>query len=237
MPYEKRPYPLIDEIRMHIMLWMSDDAWKKLPVIVKDSITTTMNEMKILDALNGQEQDDERLSQDDLIKREKRSFVAIYKQRYTSFCDFACKESLDGTTQFIIGNAVKRLLEEGTTSVEYLAWFFEEFLKDEWNKKAYAPPTYKTVTSSKIMDKFIFQNKEKFRVRKQDIQNIQTKNKVMELVTRYIDQHKDAELGKKALAYSKGEITLRKFCDIFLALLKQKKDEASLKELTAILSA
>lgn len=236
MAYEKRPYPLIDEIKMHVFLWASDSEWKKLPPAIKEAITITMNEIKISEALKNSGLEDERTLTENSPAHEKRKFIAIFKQKYLEYCDFAYNGVIDAGTLFIIGNLVQRLESEGANSLDYLNWFFDEFMKDEYNKQKFAPPTIKIAVANFAVDKYLFLNKDSLRVKKQDLQNIRVKNAVMLIATKFLEKTRDKEFGQKVLDFSRGNITLRKFSSLFLAMLERHKDAEMLKELKSIIN-
>lgn len=235
MAYEKRPYPLIDEIKMHVFLWASDNEWKKLPVTIKEAVTTVMNEIKINEALRNSNLIDERLPEENSPVNEKRKFIAIFKQKYMEYCDFAYNGTIDAGTLFIIGQVLQRLISEGSDSLEYLNWFFDEFMKDEYNKSRFAPPTIKVALSNHVVDKYMFLNKDALKVRKQDIKNIQVRNSVMLLATQFLEKSKDKEFGQKVLDYSRGNIPLRKFVSLFLSILDKEKEKGLFDELKSII--
>jgi len=235
MAYEKRPYPLLDEIKMHVFLWASDNEWKKLPPAIKEAVTITMNEIKVSEALKSYGIEDERVTPENLPSSEKRKFIAIFKQKYLEYSDLVYNGTIDSATLFIVGNLVQRLVAEGASSIEYLNWFFDEFMREEYNKKKYAPPSIKIATSSFVVDKYLFLNKDNLRVRKQSLLNAKVKNAVTELATRFLEKIKNREFALKILDFSKGEISLKKFSTIFLTLLHKNNENEMIEELKKII--
>lgn len=235
MSYEKRPYPLIDEIKMHLFLWTSDSEWKKMPVPLKESLTIAMNEIKIKEALQNSGLDDERISQDNSPAAEKRRFIAIFKQKYCEYCDFTYNGVIDAATLFIIGNLIQRLQSEGSNSLEYLNWFFDEFMKDEYNKQKFAPPQIKTATMNFVVDKYLFLNKDALKMKKRDLQNIKIKNAIMVLATQFLEKVKDKDFGQKVLEFSRGNLSVRKFSSIFLSMLQKNNEEKLIEDLKGII--
>lgn len=235
MAYERRPYPLIDEIKMHVFLWTSDNEWKKLPPAIKEAINITMNEIKISEALKNSGLEDERMQTDNSPANEKRKFIAIFKQKYTEYCDFVYNNVIDAGTLFIVGQLVQRLNSEGSNSLDYLTWFFDEFMRDEYNKNKYAPPSIKIVTSNFVVDKYLFLNKDALRVKKQDLQNIRVKNAIMLIATKFLEKVRDKEFGQKVLEFSRGNLTIRKFSSLFLAMLERHKEKELLNDLKSII--
>lgn len=234
MAYEKRPYPLLDEIKMHVFLWASDNDWKKLPPPIKEAVTITMNEIKVREALKSYGLEDDRVAPENLSSSEKRKFIALFKQKYLEYSDLVYNGTIDSATLFIVGNLVQRLLSEGSNSLEYLNWFFDEFMREEYNKQKFAPPSIKIATSNFVVDKYLFQNKDNLRVRKQSLLNAKVKNAVAELATRFLEKVKNREFALKILDFSRGEISLKKFSAIFLALLHKHNEAELIEELKKI---
>lgn len=223
---------------MHLCLWVSDEDWKKLPVPLKESINMAMNEIKVLEALKQFGGEDERTvasSQMDEVKK----FIAIFKQKYVEFTDMAFSGTIDSASKFILRNTLNRLSSEGSTSQEYLNWFFDDFMSDEFNKKRYAPPQLKTVLRNDILDKYIYLNKDRLKVRKQDVMNYKVKNALMTLATEYLKRNLQAEFskefGQNVLNYSRGTISLKKFSTLFLNLLHTQGEQELYEEVKSII--
>lgn len=231
-----RPYSLFDEIKMHVFTWACDQDWNKLPVAMKESLTTVMNEVKIVEVLRESGENDERIDEKGLIA-EKRKYIAIFKQKYMEYCDFAYSGGVDAGTQFIISGMVKKLSDEGFASMDYLCWFFDDFMRDEYNKTKYAPPTIKLTTSNFVYEKFLFQNKDKAKLRKRDIQEANVRNAISSLATEFLKKERDKEFGQKLLEFARGEISIRKFCGIFTSLLEKKGETKTIEELKTIIGS
>lgn len=233
----QRPYPLIDEIKMHLFTWAAEEEWKKLPVPLKEAINMAMNEIKVHEALKKFGGDDDRIDQKGA--DEKKVYFAIFKQKYLEFSDMQYSGSFDSTSRFIAGNVISRLKSEGASSQEYLEWFFKEFMSDEFNKRRYAPPQLKVTLSNAIVDKFIYLNKDRLSVRKQDIANYKVKNALMTLATEYLKRSVSKEFckefGQKIISYSRGDISLRKFSTIFINLLHTQGEVELEKEVLNII--
>ncbi len=235
MAYERRPYPLLDEIKMHVFLWAADSEWKKVPLPIRESLIVTMNEIKVREILRSSGVEDERATQENGLTMEKRRYIALFKQKYLEYSDFVYSGAIDPATSFIIGSTVQRLLAEGSGSLEYLNWFFDEFMRDEYNKKKFAPPTIKLSLSNFVVDKYLFINKDSLRVRKQSLQNSKVKNAVLELATRFLERFKNREFAVKVLDFSKGELSLKKFSTLFLAVLHKHSEAALAEELKKVI--
>lgn len=230
-----RPYPLMDEIKMHLFVWASDDAWKKLPAGLKDSLVTAMNEIKTREALKSQGMLDER--EEATPASEKRKFIAIYRQKYLEYTDFECEETIGATENFIIQNLCNKLVQEGTNALEYLNWFYDEFLKEEFNKKRYgSPPKIKSVVSNDIYAKFLFEKKQSLKARKQDVMNLTVKSVVLELATSYVQSSRDKEFARKLEDFLEGRISLQKFSLVFHERLKEMGETELMTKLKGLIS-
>lgn len=222
---------------MHVFLWAADSEWRKLPAPIKEAVNIVMNEIKVRDALKMYGVEDERLSGEEPVSaNEKKRFVALFKQKYLEYSDFVYNGTIDSATLFIVGSLVQRLASEGSTSLEYLNWFFDEFMRDEYNKKKFAPPTIKIATSNFVVDKYLFQNKDALRVRKESLVNAKVKNAVTQLATRYLEKNKNREFAMKILEFTRGTLSLKKFSSIFLTLLHNKEEAELESELKKVIS-
>ena len=227
-----RIFPLTEEIKMHVLTWETDPEFKKLSKSLIQALTTVINEIKVHDAListgAGELNEDETS-----LSKERKKFIAIFKQRYLQEIDFEYKEPINGVVMAILTKVVERLLTEGTNSKEYLDWLWDEFFVEERNKK-YLPPTIQFVCSSWIIDKFIFLKKDSLRIRKKDLVDATIKNIVLELAVKFMETTKDKDFGNKTLNFTRGEITINKFLDIFKKFAIKYKDENILNELNKI---
>lgn len=222
MGYDRRPVPLTDEIKLHVTLWMYDNDWKSLSVPLKESLTRVLNEIKVRDAVKANGGDENMDEESPAAK--KRRYIAIFKQKYVEYSDMTYNLTIDSGVMYLVGDTVKRLEEEGAMSLDYLNWFFDEFMCEERNKKMFAPPTINVSCSKNIVNKFLFANKDLLRVRKESVKQLKEKNALMELARRYLERHQDKEFGQKALDFSKGSLTVKKFLSLFLAICEKEND-------------
>lgn len=232
---EKRPYPLIDEVKMHVFTWVADSDYRKLPVPVKQALNILMNELKISESLKAYGLEDDRLPQENTAAAEKKRFVAIFRKKYLEYADFEYNLPIEASSLFIIGNHVQKLMQEGSDSLDYLNWFFDEFMKEEYNKQKYAPPTINVAVSTFILNKYLFLNKDRLRVRKGDIQNYVVKNAIMKLATDYLEKTRDRDFAQNVLEYSRGSLSTKKFSSMFLAVLHNSQDTEFLDRLKKII--
>ena len=215
------PFSLSDEVKLLLLRWECDPEWMRLPLPVREALTMAINEIKTDELLKRAGQADERLEDGDGFKKEKLRFIAVFKQKYVEYSDLPFEETIDQAGHFIIGTLVNKLIEQGTNSLEYLAWFFDDFMSVEYNKQKYAPPSIKVACANWVVSKYLFANKERLKVRKRDLQDYKLKNAVVELANQYLSSTMDVEFGKKVRQFSSGELSVRKFGGIFAALLKK----------------
>lgn len=221
MPIKTRYISLIDDIRNHVFTWATDDDWKKLPPALNTALTTVMNELKIYESLKAIGKADERAETTE--KQDKRDFIAIFKHKYLEFTDFEYREPITPVHQAIIFRTVERLRQENSSPLEFLEWFFDEFATNERNKQ-YMPPTINFVSSTFIVDKFLYQMKDTLKVRKKDISNKVIRNNLLESAVKLLEKVKDKSLSEKVLAFSRNELTVSKFFDLLLAYAKKHND-------------
>lgn len=209
---------LIDEIRNHVFTWATDDDWKKLPPTVNTAITTLMNELKIYESLKAIGKNDERTEVSE--KQDKTDFIAIFKQKYLEFTDFNYREPITPVHQAIIYKTVQRLRQEGSSPIEYLEWFFDDFATNERNKQ-FMPPTINFVNATFVVDKYLYQMKETLKMRKKDISQMALRNNLLTLAVPFLEKIKDKSLSAKVLAFSRNELTITKFYELLLAYAKK----------------
>lgn len=141
---------------------------------------------------------------------ERRKFITIFNQRYLQITDLEYMRAVNPAEGKLIGQVVKQLEENGFTTEEYLQWAFDVFLSDSHNQK-FLPPTIKFVCSSFIIDKFMYDNREVVKQRRdaeirkkesldligrartlmreaKEVEDNETHGKVVEMLTKYRDQ-------------------------------------------------
>jgi len=95
---------------------------------------------------------------------EAKKYVAIFKQRYLQLTDLEYTRPLSPVDAKLMRQVTKALMDVGFEVDEYLKWMFEEFLVE--NPK-FCPPSIKWSGSGFVLDKFLFDHKEKMRERKE----------------------------------------------------------------------
>jgi len=218
---------LIDEIRNHVFTWAVDDDWKHLPPAINTAITGLMNELKIYESLKAYGKDG-ITPNESWEKKSKAEFIAVFKQRYLEYTDFDYREAISPATQVVILHAIKRLHEEGSSQIEYLTWFFDEFATQERNKQ-YMPPTMKFVCSTFVLDKYLFQMKDALKMKKKNMDEMAVRTMLLGLAVPFLEKVKDKDLSGVVIEYSQSRITAKKFTNSLLSFAKKYSDA----ELTA----
>lgn len=230
-----RPYPLIDEIKMHLHIWEADDTWKQLPIGVRDALTTVLNEIRTRDTMKTLGMEDGDNKEFDASK-EKKVFIAAYCDKWREYCGFENTEKFKSEINAILRLFCQKLHSEGATSLDYLDWFFDDFLKKENNKKYWgSPPRISGVISNNVFTTFLYEKKQTLNARKQDMANLTVKSAVLELANNYLLLTRNKDFGKKILEYTGGTLSLSQFCSIFLALLEKNKETELIEKMKGLM--
>lgn len=206
-----RYYPLIEEIKNHVFQWATEEDWKKIPPALNVALTQVMNELKIYESLKAAGQEDERSETSE--KQDKKEFIAIFKQKYLEFTDLNFRDPITPVHQVIISKSIKLLRQEGATPLEFIEWFFDDFATQERNKQ-FMPPTINFMLSSFVVNKFLYQMKETLKMRKKDVDNMAISNLLLQIGVDLLDKVKDKNLSTKVLAFSRKEISVKKFVEL-----------------------
>lgn len=226
-----RYYPLIDEIKNHVFQWATDEDWKKLPPTINVALTNVMNELKIYESLKAIGQQDERVETSE--KQDKLDFIAIFKQKYLEFTDLNYREKITPVHQLLISNNMRLLRQEGSSPLEFLEWFFDDFATQERNKQ-YMPPTIQFTLSSFIVNKYLYQMKDALKLRKKDIDNMAVSNLLLNIAIPFLEETKDKDLSVKILSFSKKELTVKKFMDLLIGFAEKYKKQDIIDKINAL---
>lgn len=176
----ERPIKLQDEIKQHIAMWFYDEkTFKKLPKPVQDSLRILQDSIKThenIEELVGASEIKKQVI--DKNNSERTLFIRMYQSKYLEATDLNCKEQFNGTTFVILNGFIDKLSKEGSTVKEYLTWFYDDFLSRAENKKL-MPPTFNLAISNSIYEKFLFQFKDTFKMRKNDVSLLKKKNAIL----------------------------------------------------------
>ena len=94
---------------------------------------------------------------------DRRKYISIFKNRYLHMTDLEYGRAITGVDCKLVNQIGKTLSDNGFEVDEYLAWLFDDFLSD--NPK-FCPPTIKFSCSSFVVEKFLFENKDKIKQKK-----------------------------------------------------------------------
>ena len=219
----KRVVSLIDQMRMHLMMWISDDEFKKVRPQLSQALTMAFNEIKVHDALVSTGAG-ELKSNETPLSKQKKIFIAVFKQRYLQNIDLKYEKPLNVTTNAILTKTLQKLLSEGTNSQQFLQWLWTQFFTLQKNKR-YLPCDIAFVCNSWIVDKFLYLKKESLRVRKRDLVDIGLKNQITELAVNFLQANKDKDFGEKVLLFARGELTISKFSTLFKKFCEKHDDK------------
>ena len=109
---------------------------------------------------------------------DRRKFIAIFKQRHLHHTDLEYGRPVTPVDAKLIGQVVELVEEKGFSVDEFIQWVFEVFLED--NPK-FNPPTVKFVCSRFVVDKFLYDNREKV---KQKQENEIRRKEAMDVIVR-----------------------------------------------------
>ena len=215
------------------MMWISDDQFKKIRPQLSQALTMAFNEIKVHDALvsTGAGQ---LKSNETPLSKQKKIFIAVFKQRYLQNIDLKYEKPLNVTTNAILTKTLQKLLSQGTNSQEFLQWLWTQFFTLQKNKR-YLPCDIAFVCNSWIVDKFLYLKKESLRVRKRDLVDIGLKNQITQLAVQFLQKNKDKDFGEKVLLFARGQLTISKFTTLFKKFCEKYEDvetKQNLQELT-----
>lgn len=201
---------------------MADKDWKTLPPPVKAALSTAASEIRVCEAVGkycGPEAADDASP-----AAARRRFIAVFKSRFVAYAGFESSESLDSAGMFVVNNLLSRLKTEGADFTEYLDWFFDDFMGEEYNKKRYAPPSIRIACAGFVLDKFLFANRDRLRLRAREMADYARRNEIIALGTEHLKAIAAADrrqaFGLKLKAFAEGKTSLRKFAEVFEAELK-----------------
>lgn len=181
-----------------------------------------------------------QLKQDETpISKEKRTFIAIFKQKYLQFIDLKYEKQFSPVTNKVLTTTIERLLGQGSNSQQFLEWLWGDFFTLQKNKK-YLPCDIVFSCSGWIVDKFLYEHKDKLRMRKQNLVDSGVKNQVMTLAMDFYQKYQTDQdfdkksFGEKMLLFNRGQMTITKFIGIFKKFCEKAKDKYYLEKLNEI---
>lgn len=215
---KQRKISLMEEILFNINLWKDDEEYEKLPLAVCDSFNVILTEASL--------QKQSQLACSDVgtkkvkLSDETNKYVAVFKEKYLEFTNFNSDEEITPLFRITLKAFVEDLIVQGSSSIEYLEWFFEVFAKMENNKK-YMPPALSFTVKDWVKKKFLFDNKETLALRRRDLETSNKKARLVDIASNLFQNTQNQDLGQKIIGVAKGNIPISTFHKDVLAFAKK----------------
>jgi hypothetical protein len=163
---------------------------------------------------------------------DRKKFILIFKNRYLHLTDLEYSRAITGIEGKLMNQVIKIMMDNGFEVDEYLTWVFDEFLPE--NQK-FCPPTIKLICSGFIVEKFLYENKEKIKQRKEALI---MKKASLDLISRarvLIRIFVNNEDVKKSIVnvltgYKDGSIMLEKMREVIEALERVAREAPEAQE-------
>jgi len=101
----------------------------------------------------------------DRTNMERRRFITIFKSRYLHHSDMEYSRKVTEVDGKLMGRTIEYMNEKGFDTDEFLEWVFDVFLEE--NPK-FEPATIQFVCSAFVVERFLFENKDKLKNRKEE---------------------------------------------------------------------
>ena len=207
-----RKISLIDEINFHINVWKEDERFSNLSNPIKDSLNTILSEIAVLEQSKklSQKHGIDVTSSSNHVTNELKKFIAIFEQRYQDLTNLNYEEKLSPVQRLNLKSFVEELILQGSSSMEYLEWFFDDFCRLE-NTKKYMPPTLLFCTKDWVKNKFYFLKKDDLARRRGDAKNSDLKRVLVQMANEMFTSTHNEEIGKNIILVSKGQLPITNF--------------------------
>ena len=207
-----RKISLIDEINFHISVWKEDKSYNNLPLSIKDSINAIVGEITVLEQSKNisQKHGIDITSSSNHITNELKKFIAIFEQRYQDLTNLNYDEKISPVQRLNLKSFVEELILQGSSSMEYLEWFFDDFCRLESTKK-YMPPNLMFCAKDWVKNKFYFLKKDDLARRRGDAKISDLKRNLVEMANEMFNSTKNEELGKNIVLAAKGQLPVTNF--------------------------
>lgn len=221
---------LFDEIKYHVFNWVTEEDWKKLPVTMRTSMETLINEIKAQEiaqkvGINAEEEN--------TTKKDRIYFFELFKRKYLEFTDMNYMENLSPLDKVNIERVIGKLKEEGANYMDFIEWYFDDFCSLESNKE-YMPPRVSGMCMSWIINKYLFIKKDELRIRSNSKKMEELRAVLLKIAMPLVDSHKEEnlakELAKKVVDFSNKKISAKKFLTLLTAYAEKWNDEKAIEE-------
>lgn len=203
---------LIDEISFHINMWKEDESYNNLSGAIKDSLNAIIGEIAVLEQSKNlsQKHGIDVTSSSNHITAELKKFIAIFEQRYTELTNLNYEEKLSPVQRLNLKSFVEELIIQGSSSMEYLEWFFDDFCRLE-NVKKYMPPNLIFCTKDWVKNKFYFLKKDDLARRRGDAKVSDLKRVLVQMANEMFNSTHNQDIGKNIILVSKGQLPVTNF--------------------------
>lgn len=207
-----RKITLIDEISFHINTWKEDELYSNLPSSIKDSLNAIVAEITVLEQSKNlsQKHGIDVTSSSSHVTNELKKFIAIFEQRYTDLTNLNYEEKLSPIQRLNLKSFVEELILQGSSSMEYLEWFFDDFCRLE-NVKKYMPPNLMFCHKDWVKNKFYFLKKDDLARRRGDAKISDLKRVLVQMANEMFNSTHNEEIGKNIILVSKGQLPVTNF--------------------------
>lgn len=207
-----RKITLIDEISFHINTWKEDELYSNLPSSIKDSLNAIVAEITVLEQSKNlsQKHGIDVTSSSSHVTNELKKFIAIFEQRYTDLTNLNYEEKLSPVQRLNLKSFVEELILQGSSSMEYLEWFFDDFCRLE-NVKKYMPPNLMFCHKDWVKNKFYFLKKDDLARRRGDAKISDLKRVLVQMANEMFNSTHNEEIGKNIILVSKGQLPVTNF--------------------------
>ena len=207
-----RKISLIDEISFHISVWKEDESYNNLPLSIKDSINAIVGEITVLEQSKNisQKHGIDITSSSNHITNELKKFIAIFEQRYQDLTNLNYDEKISPVQRLNLKSFVEELILKGSSAMEYLEWFFDDFCRLESTKK-YMPPNLMFCTKDWVKNKFYFLKKDDLARRRGDAKISDLKRELVQMANEMFNSTHNDEIGKNIILVSKGQLPVTNF--------------------------
>ena len=220
-----RYIPLFDEIKNHVFQWASDADWKTLPPALNTALTKVMTELKTAEALKEAGAVDERELSDP--KRDKKAFFALFRRKYVETCDMTYNEPMDVMAQVVISRTIETIRKEGGNFIEFIEWFFNDWLSLEQNKK-YMPPSINLICKNFVVSKYLYEMKDTLKIRKKEMDEQALRNTLLEIALPFGKRSGNKDLLQKIVDFNNERISAKKFFELLKAFAEKLGDQEAL---------
>lgn len=220
--FDDRPIDFIDEVRVHLALWMGDTGYKSVNPYIKEAFQQLADALDISATI--QRAGGDGNGNVNINNVNAKRLIKMYKDKYLELTDLNCEEDIAGSTFIIISRLAEKLDKEGSSTPEYIGWFFDEFLRQPENRK-FIPPNIKLLTSNFMTQKYFYDKKDLFKMRKKDVGEQKRKLELLKVASELFDSTNDEQLGTTLVQFGKNLTTYLKLENSVILVAEKTGDK------------